>query len=86
VESELTLIKVCGRPPPSSDAAVLGIGLYHYNLNVVPTQKKKRGRITMSRLDKMSVTEREVKVASFYSASPRLILEARWKTSLAGSR
>jgi hypothetical protein len=39
-----------------------GIGLHHYNLNVVPAQKKKKGRVWMSRLDKMSVTEREVKL------------------------
>lgn len=46
----------------SATSVEKGIGLYHYNLNIVPTQKKKKNRVVLSRLDKMSVTERAVKM------------------------
>jgi len=59
------VFKLASKSPLSNTKAKLekGIGMYHYGLQIVPTHKKKGGKVSVSRLDKISVTERAVKIS-----------------------
>mmetsp|Transcript_13119 Transcript_13119/g.19764 ORF Transcript_13119/g.19764 Transcript_13119/m.19764 type:complete len:320 (+) Transcript_13119:115-1074(+) len=59
------VFKLATKSPLSNTHTKLqkGIGMYHYGLHIVPTHKKKAGKVSVSRLDKISITERAVKIS-----------------------